>query len=441
MEKLRIGILGTGYVGLVTGVCFAELGFSVICGDIIPEKVEKINKGIAPIYEQGLEELLRQLLKTNLIKATLDTKEVVETSDVIFICTGTPSREDGSIELKYITSAAEDIGSVLKETSDFKTIVVKSTVVPGTTSNHVKSILEKTSGKQSGVDFGLGMNPEFLKEGIAIEDFKVPDRIVIGAEDEKSFKMISALYESFTCPILKVNLSTAEMTKYASNSFLATKITFINEIANMSELLDVDVNSVAEGMGLDQRISPKFLRAGVGFGGSCFGKDVRALNALGISMGRKSNLLEATVKTNDLQPLRAVQLLRENIEISGKRIALLGLAFKPETDDMREAPSIPLVKELLSQGATVIGYDPIAKTTAPLYLPPEFILAQTSSEAIQDADAVILVTEWQEFKELTPVNFSSMKGRVIIDGRRIFDAEDFKKAGYSISVIGGPIFN
>ena len=328
---IQIGIIGTGYVGLVSGSCFAELGFNVICGDVIPEKVDMINNGIPPIFENGLKDLLSNLLEKGRIRATLDTAEVVSNSDVIFICTGTPSREDGSIDLKYIESATIDIAKALKGIDSYKTIVVKSTVVPGTTTNFVKPLLEKHSGKIAGEDFGLGMNPEFLKEGLAIKDFKNPDHIVIGAIDDRSYNMIAEIYKSFTCPIKNVNPSTAEMIKYATNAFLATKISFINEIANMSEKMGADIDAVAEGIGADQRISEKFLRPGVGFGGSCFPKDVKALAATAKSLGIGAKTLDTSIAVNKLQPLRAVELLEQLIDIKDKRIALLGLAFKPET--------------------------------------------------------------------------------------------------------------
>lgn len=437
-NRINIGIIGTGYVGLVSGACFAELGFNVLCGDVIPEKVDMINRGIPPIFENGLEELLNDLLEKGLIRATLDTAEVVNNSDVIFICTGTPSRDDGSIDLKYIESASIDIGKALKASSSYKTIVVKSTVVPGTTADFVKPLLEQHSGKTAEIDFGLGMNPEFLKEGLAIEDFRKPDLIVIGAIDDKSYNMIEKIYESFTCPIKKVNPSTAEMIKYATNSFLATKISFINEIANMSEKMGVDIDAVAEGIGADQRISPKFLRPGVGFGGSCFPKDVKALAATAKSMGLSAQTLDTSISVNKLQPLRAVELLEQMIVIKDKKIALLGLAFKPETDDMREAPSVIIATDLIRKGAKVVGYDPIAKETAKISMPNETQLCNSISEVLHEADAAILVTEWKEFLSLDIDDFSIMKSKVIVDGRRILDWQKLEENGMKIKVLGNP---
>jgi UDPglucose 6-dehydrogenase len=438
VTKLRIGIIGTGYVGLVTGVCFGDLGFPILCGDVIPEKVDKINQGEPPMFENDLEPLLNELLDKKLIRVTLNTVDVVQNSDVIFICTGTPSSDDGSIDLQYIRSAANDIGAALKSNNEYKVVVVKSTVIPGTTSNFVKPILEKSSNKQAGVDFGLGMNPEFLKEGIAIKDFKNPDRIVIGCEDQKSYEVIAKLYETFSCPIMKVSSSTAEMIKYASNSFLAVKISFINEIANMSEKMGADISAVAEGMGLDTRISPEFLRPGLGFGGSCFPKDVKALSAAAKAQKTTAKALDAAIEINNDQPLRAVQALESQMNIANKQITLLGLAFKPDTDDMREAPSVKIAHELISKKAIVIGYDPIASETALMALPKNTILKSSAEDALTGSDACILVTEWPEFKNFNATQFSRMKGKTIIDGRRVLDWESISEAGFNVIVIGNP---
>jgi UDPglucose 6-dehydrogenase len=438
VTKLRIGIIGTGYVGLVTGVCFGELGFPILCGDVIQEKVDKINKGESPIFENGLESLLKELLDKKRIRATLNTAEVVQNSDVVFICTGTPSSDDGSIDLQYIQSAANDIGEVLKVTEEYKVIVVKSTVIPGTTSNFVKPILEKSSNKKAGVDFGLGMNPEFLKEGIAIKDFRKPDRIVIGCEDQKSYDTVAQLYNTFSCPIMKVDPSTAEMIKYASNSFLAVKISFINEIANMSEKMGVDISSVAEGMGLDTRISNEFLRPGLGFGGSCFPKDVKALSTAAKAENSTAKSLDAAIEVNNDQPLRAVQALESQIDIKEKRITLLGLAFKPETDDMREAPSVKIAHELISKGAIVIGYDPAATETANIAMPKEAIIKSSAEDALTGSDACILVTEWAEFENFGATQFSLMQGKTVIDGRRVLDWESISEAGFDVIVLGNP---
>ena len=338
--------------------------------------------------------------------------------------------------MKYIESATIDIAKALKETDSYKTIVVKSTVVPGTTTDFVKPLLEKYSGKIAGVDFGLGMNPEFLKEGLAIQDFKNPDIIVIGSIDDKSYKMIQKIYESFTCEIKQVSPSTAEMIKYATNSFLAMKISFINEIANMSEIMGVDIDQVAEGIGADQRISSKFLRAGIGFGGSCFPKDVRALAATAKLLGLTAQTLDTAISVNRNQPLRAVELLEQMMDVKNKKIALLGLAFKPETDDMREAPSIIIANSLKAKGATVIGYDPIAKETAKLSMPQGTQFKESLKEVLNGVDGAILVTEWDEFRTLSSSDFETMNSKVVVDGRRILNWQELIKNGINIKVLG-----
>ena len=340
---MDISIIGTGYVGLVTGACFAELGHNVTCVDVMKEKIDLINNKKSPIYEEGLEEILQKNVGKNLF-ATLDLKKAVLSTDITFICVGTPPREDGSIDLKNIKESAEQIGSSLKAKKNYHLIVIKSTVVPGTTWQ-IKKIIEKFSGKKN---FGICMNPEFLREGKAIYDFLHPDRIIIGEYDKKSGNILYEIYKDFSCPILRVDLKTAEMIKYASNAFLATKISFINEIGNICKKLGIDVYKVAEGVGLDSRISPKFLKAGCGFGGSCFPKDVKALAAKAKELGYTPILLESILEINKNQPLRMIELLRNKIgKLENKKIGILGLAFKPGTDDIRESPAIEIIKRLI----------------------------------------------------------------------------------------------
>jgi len=435
----KVGMIGSGYAGLVTGACLAELGFEVLCMDIDQKKVDLINQGIPPIFENDLEDLLKELLQKNLIRATTDIQEVVEFSDIIFICTGTPTDVDGSINLDQVESASKAIGNALKSISNFKTIVVKSTVIPGTTANFVQPIIEKISGKQAGKDFDIAMNPEFLKEGLAIKDFRRPDRVIIGVEDEKAYEAVAELYKSFTCPIMKVNTATAEMIKYASNSFLAIKISFINEISNMSEVMGADITKVSEGLGLDQRISPLFLRPGIGFGGSCFPKDVRALASAAKSLGISAKTLDAALEVNEKQPLRIVEILEKSMNLKDKRIALLGLAFKPDTDDVRESRAIPIAYELHKKGALLVGFDPIASENARNFLPKEMLLVDNKFEALANADAAILVTEWDELRSLTPQDFSQMKGKIIVDGRRVLDWQTLNSAGYDVKVLGNVI--
>ena len=433
---MKLGFIGTGYVGLVSGVGFGELGNDVVCVDIDEKKIELINKGVPPIFENGLEEMLKRLIASKKLVATTDTEMAVANSEILFICTGTPSREDGSIDLRYIKSAAENVGKALKNSDEFKTVVVKSTVVPGTTRDFVLPILEKHSGKKAGVDFGVAMNPEFLKEGVAIEDFQNPDRVVLGTEDPKSLKMLRELYSFVNCEILETDTATAEMIKYASNSFLAVKISFINEIANMCEKMGADVNLVAQGMGMDDRISPKFLRPGIGYGGSCFPKDVKALRAAAEEAGVTAKMLSASLEVNKVQPSRAVELLKKHMDPSGKTIALLGMAFKPDTDDMRESRAIPLAKELMDLGAKIRGYDPIAKETAKMSMPEGTEFFDNIDDLLNGADAAILVTEWNEFRELTPQFFLDHGVKYLVDGRRIYDKTEFNKSGVVTEVLG-----
>ena len=405
---MKIGIIGLGYVGLITGVGFASLGNKVIGVDLEKEKVEMINRGEAPIYEKGLEEKLKEV-KDNLT-ATSSIEELKD-CELIFICVGTPSREDGSMDMKYIENAAGDISSIL---DNYKLIIVKSTVVPGTTESLIP-VLEKNR-KKIGEDFGLAMTPEFLKEGCALEDFFKPDRIVIGFYDEKSKEILDRLYKDFDCPKLYTNLKTAEMIKYASNSFLATKVSFINEIGNICKKLGINTYEVADGMGYDDRIERKFLNAGVGFGGSCFPKDVNALIAKADEIGEESKLLKEVMGLNERQPLKLIELLKKHVpDLKEKNIGILGLAFKSETDDVRESRAIPVVRKLLEEGASVKAYDPKAIENFKKHFPD---LKYCSAEEVLDSDAILILTDWDEFKNL------DYSGKVVIDGRRLLKAKE-----------------
>lgn len=417
---MDISIIGTGYVGLVSGVGFASKGHDVTCVDIIQEKVDKINQGVPPIYEKGLGGLLKDMVDKDRLKATKDTVEAVKNTDVTFICVGTPSREDGSIDISGIEKAAEDISEGLEEKDDYHVVCVKSTVVPGTTDQKVLPILER-SGKKVGKDFGLGMNPEFLREGIALDDFLKPDRIVIGGWDERSIDTIKECYLDFDAPKLESNIRTAEMIKYASNALLATKISFANEMSRIAEKIGVDVYDVMDGVGLDHRINRDFLNAGCGFGGSCFPKDVKAILDQAEKHGIESKILNAVLDVNETQPIHTVELLERNIgSLEGKRIAILGLAFKGGTDDIRETRALPIVKELLSKGADIIGYDPEAVDNfAELVDDMEF--ADSIEEALEGADACIIQNDWDEFKKLKSRDFKPMKNKLIIDARRLLD--------------------
>lgn len=414
---MKIVIVGSGYVGLCTAVGFVSLGNDVVCVDMDKEKVDSINKGRATIYEENLDEMLNEAVRTNKLKAVTDIEETGHV-DFIFIAVGTPSNKDGSIDLKYIKGAAEAVAGFIKN-KGYSVIVVKSTVLPETTEKVIVPILEK-SGKAAGKDFGLCVNPEFLREGMALEDFLKPDRIVIGEYDKKSGDKLEELYANFKCPIKRTNLKTAELIKYASNAFLAAKISFINEIGNMCKKLDIDTYEVADGMGMDKRISPHFLQAGIGFGGSCFGKDVSALLRKSEDLDSKSQLLDTVLSVNARQPLRIVSLLKEKMDIKNKTIAILGLAFKEGTDDIRDAPSIVIINELLKSGCNLNCYDPkAAENMGKIF--PDINYSLSAKDSLKSADACLILTGWDEFKNLSDKDFNVMKNKIIIEGRKILD--------------------
>ncbi len=407
---MNISIVGSGYVGLVTGIGFAELGNNVIFVDIDKNKLAYINSGKPPIFEHGLEELMQK--NKGRYYGTENYTEAILNSQITFICVGTPSNRDGSINLDYIISASKKIGKALKVKDEFHVVVVKSTVTPGTTEEVVKPILEDLSRKKAFIDFGLAMNPEFLREGSAVKDFFNPDRIVIGVEDERSKKMMNEIYSKFNCPKLFVEIKTAEMIKYAANAFLATKISFANEVGNICKRLGIDAYEVFRGVGLDHRINPAFFRAGIGFGGSCFPKDVRALIAKAREVGEDPKILKAVIDVNEEQPLRLIQLLKKHVpNLKGKRVGVLGLAFKPKTDDVRESRAIPIIEALLKEGVEVIAYDPAAIDNFRRLFPQ--ITYASKADEVLNADAILIVTEWEEFERL---NYT---GKIVIDGRRI----------------------
>jgi len=413
---MKLGIIGLGYVGLITGVGFASLGHKVIGLDVDKEKIEKINKQICPIYEYGLEEKLREI-KDNFV-ATYKIEEL-EDCKIIFICVGTPSKEDGSIDLTYIRQVANDISRIL---NNYKVITIKSTVVPGTTESLIP-ILER-DGKEIGKDFGLAMNPEFLREGQALKDFFEPDRIVIGCYDEKSKKILEELYKEFNYPKIFTNIKTAEMIKYASNAFLATKISFINEIGNICKKLGIDVYDVAEGMGYDKRIGRAFLNAGIGFGGSCFPKDVKALIAKAKEIGGEVKLLEEVIRLNEKQPLKILEILKKKYEkLENKKVAILGLTFKSYTDDVRESRTIPIIRELLREKAIIYAHDPKGIENMKLIFPENenLFYLRNAQEAIDKSEIILLLTDWPQFKEL---NF---KDKFVVDGRYIVPKEKRNK--------------
>ena len=429
----RVSIFGLGYVGLTFGVCLASRGFKVVGVDVDEDKVTIIDKGKAPFHEPEIDELLLKVLKKGTFHATTDYRKAVLNSDVSFICVGTPSLSNGSANLEYIKSASRMIGEALRNKISWHLVVVRSTVPPGTCSSVVKPIIERFSGKSARKGFGLCMNPEFLKEGSAVNDIFNPNRIVIGEFDKRSGDFLEELYRKFYAgsmpPLIRTNMINAELIKYASNAFLATKISFINTIANICEHLpSADVNIIAKAIGLDPRISPRFLRAGVGFGGSCFPKDLKALIAKARDLGYDAELLKAAYNVNVTQPYRAVELAKRLIgRLNGKRIAVLGLAFKPNTDDMREAPSIKIINKLLKEGARVVVYDPVAMDNAKRIFRSSVEYAKNLEGCLRGTDCAIIVTEWDEFKRLRPEDFIRlMRSPAVVDGRRIYDPEEFK---------------
>ena len=410
---MKISIIGCGYVGCVTGVCFADLGHDVVLVDVDPAKVRAITAGQSPIYELGLEDLIRK--NRDRISATTDLRVAVGSTDITFVAVGTPSQEDGAIDLSYILTACEEIGQALKEKEAFHTVIIKSTVFPGTTKEMAGPVLERGSGKMAGKDFGLGSNPEFLREGSAVRDCLSPDRIVIGADDPRTAGILGDLYAPVGAAVLVTPVTTAEMIKYANNAVLAAKISFANEIGNLCKRLGIDSREVFTAVGMDGRVSPAFFRTGVGFGGSCFPKDVRALVAGARAHGEDLKILRAVLEVNEEQPKKLLSLLRRHIpDLKGKTIGVLGLAFKPDTDDIRESRAAPVVADLLAAGARVVAYDPAAVENFRRVFPQ--VTYAPAPDEVLGADAVLILTEWREFEGL------DYTGKLVIDGRRIENA-------------------
>jgi UDPglucose 6-dehydrogenase/GDP-mannose 6-dehydrogenase len=438
---VRISVVGTGYVGLVSGACFAEIGHDCVCIDVDSSKVDRINRGEPPIHEKDLPALLRRHVGTRL-RATTDLHEAVRQSDVTFIAVGTPF--DGQhIDLRFVREAARQIGAALRDKPAYHVVIVKSTVVPGTTDGVVLPEIEKASGKRAGTDFGVGMNPEFLTEGVAVDDFLHPDRIVLGGLDDRTLDVQRAIYAGFAdTPIVATNNATAEMIKYTSNAVLATMISFANEIGNLcSAIGGVDVADVMRGVHLARYFTTpladgsrvtapisSFLWAGCGYGGSCLPKDTKALSAHGAAHGAAMPLLDAVIQTNRAQPDRMVALLETHFpSLAGLRVALLGLAFKEDTDDVRESPAIPIATRLVERGAHVVGYDPIAQSSGRAALPAAVTFADTIEEALENVDAALLITRWSEFHALPQLLANRADAPLLIDGRRMLDPQSVEK--------------
>jgi len=438
LAQLSVSIIGMGYVGLVTGVTFAKLGHKVVCTDVLKDRVESVSKGHTPFFEPGLDDVLNEVLRSGNFIASTDVKDAIKDSDISFICVGTPSQSDGSIDLEYIRDAARDIGEAIEQRDGYHVAVTKSTVVPLTTENVVIPIIEEVSRKRAGIEFGVCVNPEFLREGEAVHDSFSPDRIVLGQFDKESGDLVAGLYESFDCPLIRMDLRAAEMVKYTSNSFLATKIAFSNEIANLCEECGIDVYEVMEGVGKDARISEQFLRAGCGFGGSCFPKDVAAIASKAKESGVKSLLLSAVLESNEVQPIRVVDMVEMALgKLDGKHIAVLGLAFKPNTDDVRYSRAAPIIKTLLERGARVTAYDPRGMVNFRMTLKADIEYARSARGALTGVDACIVQTEWDEFKEIQPSEFKDlMASSIIIDGRRTYDPRTMIEAGIRYYGVG-----
>ncbi len=436
---MNISIVGTGYVGLVTGACLAETGALVHCVDVDENKINNLNNGVMSIYEPGLEDIVkRNVAKERLFfKTNLD--EVVNESDAIFIAVGTPPDEDGSADLSYVVGVASQIG---KNLNNYTVVVTKSTVPVGTAAKVRDAIQYELDKRGISIDFDVASNPEFLKEGNAIDDFLKPDRIVIGVESENAEKVLKRLYKPFVLnghPIITMDITSAEMTKYAANAMLATKISFINDIANLCEIVGADINMVRKGIGSDPRIGSKFLYPGVGYGGSCFPKDVQALIKTASDFGYELKVLKAVEEVNQNQK----SLLYNKIynyfggQLSGKHIAIWGLSFKPETDDMRQAPSLTIIEKLLEQGANITAYDPIAMNEAKRILGNKINFAKDMYEALIGADALAVITEWSEFRLPNfKVMEKLMSRKVLFDGRNIFDLEQVEEFGFNYLSIG-----
>jgi UDPglucose 6-dehydrogenase len=420
----RIGIFGAGYVGLVTGACFADLGHEVVVRDVVPGRIDRLQKGEVPIYEPGLDDLLAR--NAERLSFTLDVRDAVEGADFLYIAVGTPPTPSGDADLSAVWTVVDEIPE------DAEAIVVMKSTVPVGTGEKVRAALDARGLTR----IGYASNPEFTAEGTAVRDFMRPDRVVVGAFERAHGDAVEALHEGIDAPVVRMDVNSAEMVKLAANAFLSTRISFINEIANVCERVGADVEHVAKGVGLDHRLGPHFLRAGIGFGGSCFPKDVSALKQLAGNSGYHFQLLSAVIEVNELQKRRVVAKLEQHLgTLQGRTIALLGLAFKPNTDDMREAPSIVIANRLVAEGATVRGWDPVADAAPSL--PPQVELLPTPAEAIRGADAAVIVTEWPELHALLrPEARDAMNRPLLIDGRNMLDPERARAAGFEYDAIG-----
>lgn len=435
---MKISIVGTGYVGLVSGTCFAEMGIITSCVDIDEAKIAKLKKGIMPIWEPGLEEMVKRNVEKGRLSFTTSLKESIVDADACFIAVGTPPDEDGSADLQYVLGVASEIG---KHINNYMVVVTKSTVPIGTSEKVRMAVKEEIQKRGVNIEFDVVSNPEFLKEGDAIEDCLHPDRIVVGTDSERAKEIMDRLYKPFVLnghPIIYMDIPSAELTKYAANAMLATKISFMNDIANFCELVGADINSVRKGIGSDHRIGPYFIYAGTGYGGSCFPKDVKALIKTAEEYDYSLKILKAVEDVNNTQKstLYRKALKHFNGDLKYKKFAIWGLSFKPNTDDMREAPSLVLIQNLLDAGAHVHAYDPVAINEAKRILGNKINYVEDPYLALEDADAMFLVTEWTEFRILNYPKMEKMKNKVIFDGRNIYEPQELRQRGFVYYSIG-----
>lgn len=436
---MKIIVVGTGYVGLVTGTCLAEVGIEVVCIDIDQKKIENLKNGILPIYEPGLEELVIRNYKSGKLTFSTNLAEAIKGAKAAFIAVGTPPDEDGSADLKYVLGVAKEIGTHM---SEYMVVITKSTVPVGTAKKVKDTIATALKERNSDISYDVASNPEFLKEGAAVQDFLKPDRIVCGVESEKAQEILNKIYKPFVLnghPVIFMDVPSAEMTKYAANAMLATKISFMNDVANLCEIMGADVNMVRKGIGSDPRIGTRFIYPGIGYGGSCFPKDVKALIKTAKDNGYNMQILNSVEAVNEAQKSVLVHKIQKhfNGNIKGKKFALWGLSFKPKTDDMREAPSLVIVEKLLEAGATVTAFDPVAMHETQRMIGDTISYSKDNYEALIDADALIIATEWPEFRIPNfEVMKRLMKGNVIFDGRNVYDLKEVSEYGFDYYCIG-----
>ncbi len=436
---MKIAVVGTGYVGLVTGACLSDVGLEVICVDVDVKKIENLKKGILPIYEPGLKDIVERNFRKERLQFTTDLPTAIKGADVAFIAVGTPPGEDGSADLKYVLAVATEIGSSM---NDYGVIVTKSTVPVGTAKKVDKAISDAQAARGVKIPYDVASNPEFLKEGAAIDDFMRPDRIVVGVNSERGREIMSNLYKPFTLnghPVIFMDIPSAEMTKYAANAMLATKISFMNDIANLCEIMGADVNMVRKGIGSDPRIGNKFIYPGIGYGGSCFPKDVKALIKTAAESKYNMRILEAVEAVNESQKSVLFNKVKEhfNNNLKGKTLSVWGLSFKPKTDDMREAPSVVIINKLLAEGVKIKAYDPVAMEEAKHQLGDTITYCKDEYESLVDSHGILLVTEWTEFRVPNwKVVSKLLEEKVVFDGRNIYDREELEAYGYAYYGIG-----